>query len=337
MTLRANFLPVVAALFAALLVSSVAHAQSADALIQEGLELRRQTRDAEALQRFQDAYNLSQSAQALAQIALAEQALGNYVEAEIHLQSALATQDPWIATRRPALQEALGQISAQLGTIEISGGVPGAQVFVNGIDRGTFPQAARIRARAGSAVIEIRAQGYLTVQRTVMVMAGGTARESVQLVASGGAVVQPTPYVQPGGGGGYYQQPAQVQYENQPIWGLFWAGLPVFLAPYLITGITVFTINPSYAEEQAFGFIPIVGPFLLLDYISDDTGLGYTFLILDGIVQAAGIVMMVLGLTLTREVAVRAELGDQPDAPTLTFTPLAGPDTVGGALTLTHF
>ena len=140
----------------------------------------------------------SHSAQALAQIALAEQALGNYVEAELHMQQALAVQDMWINSRRAQLQAALGQISAQLSTIEIAGGVPGAEVYVNGVQRGTFPQAARIRARAGSAVVEIRAQGYVPVQRTVMVMAGGTARESIQLIAAGGGPgVQPQP--QPGG------------------------------------------------------------------------------------------------------------------------------------------
>ncbi|MEZ4337576.1 MAG: tetratricopeptide repeat protein, partial [Sandaracinaceae bacterium] len=169
--LRSNFALALAAAFVGLLVvAPVASAQSAEILIQQGIDLRRQQRDAEALQHFQDAYGLSQSAEALAQIALAEQALGNYVEAEVHLQQALATQDAWINMRRPQLQEALGQISAQLGTIEIAGGVAGAQVFVNGVERGTFPQAARIRARAGSAVIEVRAQGYLSVQRTVMVM-----------------------------------------------------------------------------------------------------------------------------------------------------------------------
>ena len=102
-------------------------------------------------------------------------------------------------------------------------------------------------------------------------------------------------------------------------------------------GLTTYAINPDYAEEQAFGFIPIIGPFLLLDYINDDTGLGVTFLILSGVAQAAGITLMILGLVTTREVQVRASLGDQPDSPTLTFTPLVSNEFAGGALTLTHF
>lgn len=342
MTLRANLL--VGAACAVLLATTapLARAQSVEVLLQEGLELRRQQRDAEALQRFMDAYNLSQSAQALAQVALAEQALGNFVEAEVHLQQALATQDPWINPRRPALQEALGQISAQLGTIEITGGVAGAQVFVNGVDRGTFPQAARIRARAGSAVIEIRANGYAAVQRTVMIMAGGIARESIQLVASGvqvqgqgGVYVQPAPQPIYSGGPGYRPQP-QYAYESRPNMGLFWAGLPIFAVPWVITGISGLTSSNS--DVNTWGWIPLIGPWAMLGYIDAwDFELLGTLLIISGILQAAGVVMMILGLATSREVRVRVALGDEPNAPELTVTPVASQHFAGAALTLSHF
>ena len=356
MTMRMTVRTLAAAAFlAALHIVPVAHAQSADVLIQQGLELRRAQRDAEALQRFQDAYNLNHSPHALAQIALAEQALGSYVEAEIHLQQALAVQgDAWIDTRRAALAQGLAQISAQLGTIEISGGVAGAQVFVNGTDRGTFPQAARLRVRAGSAVVEIRAQGYMPVQRSIQVSAGGTAREAVQMITAQGQVavqgqgqVQGQ-VVQPQGGGGAYvvqqpgqyatyqgQQQPQVQYESQPNLGLFWAGLPVFLVPWILTFSITFALDGGTTDATTWGFIPLIGPWVLLDYPEDD--FTFTMLIVSGLLQLAGVTLMVLGLATTREVAVRAELGDGPRAPVLTFTPMFGTDFAGGGLTLTHF
>jgi len=341
-----------AAATAILLTVPVASAQSAEVLIQQGLDLRRQQRDEEALQRFQDAYNLNHSAQALAQIALAEQALGRFVEAEIHLQQALAVQgDAWISTRQPQLQQALQQISSQLGTIQIQGGVPGAVVFVNGVERGTMPQAANLRVRAGSAVVEIRAQGYVPVQRTVNVLAGGTSRESIQLIAAaggGGAQVQGGGQVQAGGGvqvvqgqnqyGTYQGQQAQtVTYESQPNLGLFWAGLPVFLAPYLLTGLITYAVDEGYTDASAYGWIPLIGPWLLIadGYVSEDYLT--TFVVLSGVAQLAGVVLMVLGLATTREVAVRAQLGPDERSPVLTFDPLVSDTFAGGALTLSHF
>ncbi|HHH29301.1 MAG TPA: carboxypeptidase regulatory-like domain-containing protein [Polyangiaceae bacterium] len=342
MTMRLTyFILCAAAVLAVSLVSPTAQAQSADALIQQGLDLRRQQRDAEALQHFQDAYNLNHSAQALAQIALAEQALGNYVEAEVHLQQALAVRgDAWIEARRPQLTQAAQQIGAQLGTVELSGGVPGAQVYVNGIERGTLPAAARIRLRAGSAVIEIRAQGYVPVQRSVMVAAGGTARESIQLIPAAGGQVQVQaqggPVVQPQPRYTGYQQP-QTRYEEQANLRLFWAGLPVFLAPFLITGVTGYIAHAGSSTDDLapMGFIPVAGPFIYIDTADVDFTVG--MLALSGIAQAAGIVLMVLGFTTTREVEVRASLGDGPQAPTLTFLPAAGPEYVGGSLALNHF
>ncbi|MGE0784790.1 MAG: hypothetical protein AB7S26_03805, partial [Sandaracinaceae bacterium] len=163
--------------------TNVALAQGSDALIEQGLELRRQGRDQDALVRFQQAYNIDHSARALAQIALAEQALGSFVEAELHLSQALAvTVDGWISSRRPALQEALGQIQAQLGTVELVGGANGAQVYVNGELRGTLPEAANLRVRAGTVVVEIRTSGLTPVQRQIIVNAGGTAREQLAMV-----------------------------------------------------------------------------------------------------------------------------------------------------------
>ncbi|HEX4352161.1 MAG TPA: tetratricopeptide repeat protein, partial [Polyangiales bacterium] len=63
---------------------------SADALISQGVALRKQGKNAEALVDFQRAYQISPSPRAQAQIALAEQALGDWIAAEDGLVSALA-------------------------------------------------------------------------------------------------------------------------------------------------------------------------------------------------------------------------------------------------------
>src|SRR4051812_16131890 len=85
---------------ASLLASGPTVAQVADpaeAAIRRGVDLRRQGQDDQALQEFKKAYELSPSPRAIAQIGLAEQALGRWVDAETHLEAALGSKtDAWI-------------------------------------------------------------------------------------------------------------------------------------------------------------------------------------------------------------------------------------------------
>jgi hypothetical protein len=153
-----------------------------EALIKRGLELREKGEDEAALAEFRRAEALSHSGRALAQVALAEQALGHWADAEAHLGEALRhDREPWVARNLHLLQQALADIRSHLGSLELSGGPAGAEVLVNGAHAGTLPVAA-IRVPAGSVALEIRAPGHLPMSRTVIVPAGGLAREPVVLV-----------------------------------------------------------------------------------------------------------------------------------------------------------
>jgi hypothetical protein len=304
-------------------VSSTAFAQSSDALIREGLALRREGRDAEALDRFERAYSASQSPQALAQMALAEQALGRFVVAEVHLTEAMARRDDrWIATRTGQLQQALASIQAQLGTIELSGGTGGAEVYVDGELRGTMPGANILRVRAGSVALEVRAAGYLPVQRPVNVAAGGTVRETILLVAVADPGTPPQPQdpivqpVQPSGGGGAH-----------PDWVLFGIGVGLFGLAWVVEWGTTIGVGGD-GEFLAISFIPVAGPFILA---GDSSELFSILNIIDGLAQVAGIVLAILGLVLTVEDSPSARL----DTPSFAVLPWAGPSGAGlqGALT----
>jgi hypothetical protein len=153
-------------------------------LINEGIDYRKKGDDQKALTSFLKAYEISREVRALAQIALAEQALGRWVDAEANLTKALqGTKDPWIARNRAALEGALGEIQRHVGSLELSGGIPGAEIRLNGTPAGVFPLSGPIRTLAGSVALEVRADGYLPVIRTVIVPAGGRARELVTLVS----------------------------------------------------------------------------------------------------------------------------------------------------------
>jgi hypothetical protein len=87
-----------------LVVTATAAAEDVDALIKHGNDLRRKGRDRDALAEFQRAAQINETPRVTAQMALAEQALGLWVEAEGHLTKALGHErDPWIAKNRAVL------------------------------------------------------------------------------------------------------------------------------------------------------------------------------------------------------------------------------------------
>jgi len=164
-----------------------AHGQPAaadeEALIKRGLELREKGDDEAALREFRRAHELSRSGRALAQVALAEQALGHWTDAEVHLTEAMRRdQEPWIARNMRLLRQALADIQPHLGSLELSGGAGGAEVLINGAHVGTLPLGAALRVPAGSVALEVRAPHHLPMLRTVIVPAGGLAREQVALI-----------------------------------------------------------------------------------------------------------------------------------------------------------
>jgi hypothetical protein len=196
-----------AIVLAAATLGGVAQARAADsggggeeeAALRRGFELREKGKDEAALAEFQHAYDLKKGARARAQMALAEQALGRWIDAEAHLAEALQrTSDPWIGRNRALLEQALGEIRQHIGSLELSGGTPGAEVRVNGRVAGKMPLAGPLRVEAGSVSLEIRAAGYLPVVRTINVPANGLAREPITLVAaSAPPAVRAVPEVAP--------------------------------------------------------------------------------------------------------------------------------------------
>ncbi|MDB4995407.1 MAG: uncharacterized protein JWM74_2839 [Myxococcaceae bacterium] len=169
------------------IATSPVHAQSAaeaDKAIAHGVELREKGKDEEALDEFRRAYSLQPSPKARAQMALAEQALGMWVLAEEHLREALrSVEDPFVAKHKAALTSALATIGQHLGSLEIRGEAPGAEVFIDGAKAGTLPFREPKRVEAGMRNLEVRSPGFYPVSRVVRVPAGETARETIELHA----------------------------------------------------------------------------------------------------------------------------------------------------------
>ena len=162
------------------------HAQAAnitdEELIKQGVESRRRMDDAGALDLFKKAYAIRKSARAAGQIGFAEVALGRWIDAEVHLEEALAAaEDPWVRKNGAALRTSLEQVRRQLGDLDVLGSPAGAEVIIEGQVRGTLPLAKPMRVRAGDCRFDVRAPGHTPASRNVEIAPGALTRETVNL------------------------------------------------------------------------------------------------------------------------------------------------------------
>jgi hypothetical protein len=163
-----------------------AYAQPVDeSLHKEGVALRRQHRDAEALAVFERALALDGSARTRAQVALAEEALGLWVEAERDLSSALAEgQEPWFQQHSDDLKAALDAVRARLGSLDVTCNAGTGEIWINGRRETDWASSSGVRVVAGDVEVEARALGFVTQTRTIHVAAGERATAAFQLVRS---------------------------------------------------------------------------------------------------------------------------------------------------------
>lgn len=155
--------------FAAHLPVAQAQTKSAnEPLILEGIALRKKGRHQEALRKFREAHKLEATPRASAQLGLCEQALGQWVEGEDHLEEALkASNDPWISKNLPVLEESIGRARDHIGRVEVIGSPDGAEVAVNGRTMGTLPLTEPVRVAEGNVDIEVRKMGFKSSLRSV--------------------------------------------------------------------------------------------------------------------------------------------------------------------------
>jgi hypothetical protein len=158
-------------------------------LVNEGIKLRQEKRDAAAFETFSRAWERFHTPRSEAHLGIASQALGRWALAETHLVSALeASDDRWIVAHHRELEAALKVVRKRLGSLDVLAEVPageaapGGEILVDGQLQGKLPLAAPLRLPAGTVVVQVQAPGYLPVQRPVTIEAEQLARESFRLV-----------------------------------------------------------------------------------------------------------------------------------------------------------
>ena len=166
-----------------------------EALIHEGVELRKQGKDHRAMPAFKKAYDLERSPRTAAQLGLVEAQLGYWLAAEKHLGEALSsTRNPWLAKHEPELRKTLENVRASIGEVEVKGGPAGAEVIVNGQAAGRLPLAGPVRVPEGAVQITMRAPAHAESSTSLVVGGGKRAGVTITLEPQPGtAAAAPQP------------------------------------------------------------------------------------------------------------------------------------------------
>jgi hypothetical protein len=162
-------------------------ATQTEALLKRGFELRRQSRPREALELFKEAHAHNPSGLTLVQMGLAEQDLKLWVDAEEHLAQALRSPEtPWMKKNRRLVQQALEEVRANFGFLEVLGEPAGAEISVvvgDGQPRvvGRLPLNSSVRLPAGHVTVKAASAGYSEKEGTAVLSAGSAVRMHLAL------------------------------------------------------------------------------------------------------------------------------------------------------------
>jgi hypothetical protein len=155
----------------------------ADELIKQGFQLRLQGKNQEALEVYSKAHQIAPSAKTLGQVGSVELALHRWLDAEAHIEQALARRDSaWlgVARNRAMLERALLDARRQIARVRIDG-TAGADVSVDGRRVGRLPLAAPVHVAAGTIRIEATAAGRQPADRRIAVQGGEEATVALAL------------------------------------------------------------------------------------------------------------------------------------------------------------
>ncbi len=185
MSLRASVVFVACALATATAwaqPAGVAAPEDVEAHLRRGVELRRAGHDDEALAEFVEAHRIAPGPRTCAQLGLARQAVGDWLDADRLLRESLASpDDPWVSRNRASLESVLAVTATHVGSLDVRANVPGAEVRLDGVTVATLPTREPLRVLAGMVSMEVSAPGHVTVLRRFVVDPGASVRESVEL------------------------------------------------------------------------------------------------------------------------------------------------------------
>jgi hypothetical protein len=158
-----------------------------EALVHQGVELRRKGEDTRAEGYFRRAYDIAPTSRTAAQLGLVELAVGKFVGADTHLTDALSSDDAWINEHRQALEKSRIVARSHLLRVEIVMAPRGTAVTSEGHDARPLPADGVLWLAPQRTTLRLEAPGYDPATVHVEGGAGATRR----VVAQMPAVVEP--------------------------------------------------------------------------------------------------------------------------------------------------
>ena len=145
--------------------------------------LMEQDRYADALVIYQRAYELSSDPALLYNQGRALEALGDYANAVDKLEAFDRDAPPAIRARVPGLHELITDLRGRMATLVVRTNAPAARLLVRQKDEGIINIEKRLSTRAGTASVEVDADGFEPFRRDVELSAGATLVVEANLVA----------------------------------------------------------------------------------------------------------------------------------------------------------
>ena len=168
----------------------------ATALKKRADEAMESLRYTSALADYSEAYRLTGDPSLLYNRARVLEALERFGEALDELERFSREASPQLRARVPQLKELINDLSGRVATLTVNCPTRGARVLVREKVIGTTPLDGPVRLNAGSAVVEVVADGFLPFKQDIDLPKAGSRTIDVFLVARearGQLVVRATP------------------------------------------------------------------------------------------------------------------------------------------------
>ncbi|MDI1429554.1 PEGA domain-containing protein [Polyangium sorediatum] len=151
----------------------------ARARFEQGVELLQKGAWSDALVAFSTSARLYPTPQAINNAAICLRKLGRYDEALDQVGALLLDFPDLPAEKRQAAEREAAELAKLVGAISVEGAEPGAQITIDGRDRGIFPAPRPFRVLTGSHLVRVLQEGFLPFEARVEVVAGETLRITV--------------------------------------------------------------------------------------------------------------------------------------------------------------
>lgn len=154
-----------------------------EALIQRGIQLRRDSADDEALSVFLEAEKQDPtSVRVLLHVVTAAQAAGKWLIADAYMKKVSAlSDDAYYRRHADAIDVVRRAVVARVGSFQAQGGPDGASVRLDGQLVGTLPMTKPASIEAGAYLMEVHKPGFYRLRRNVTISGGVLTREPVEL------------------------------------------------------------------------------------------------------------------------------------------------------------